>query len=67
MISVLWPFVLWVVVSLVMQLVTRFFGGEGPLSAMFAAVGVAYLPYVLSTLVSAPVQAVQVTLTPRAP
>ena len=62
--SVLWPFVLWVVVSLVMQLVTRFFGGEGPLSAMFAAVGVAYLPYVLSTLVSAPVQAAQVTLDP---
>ena len=31
---------------------------------MFAAVGVAYLPYVLSTLVSAPLQALQVTLDP---
>lgn len=62
--AVLWPFVLWAVVSLVMQLVTRFFGGEGPLSAMFAAIGVAYLPYVLSTLVSAPLQALQVALDP---
>lgn len=62
--AVLWPFVIWVVVSLVMQLVTRFFGGEGPLSAMFAAVGVAYLPYVLSTLVSTPLQTLQVALDP---
>ncbi|CAN5836965.1 hypothetical protein BH23ACT11_BH23ACT11_26160 [soil metagenome] len=62
--SVLWPFVFWVLVSLVMQLVTRFFGGEGPISAMFAAVGVAYLPYVLSALVSAPLQALQLTLDP---
>lgn len=62
--SVLWPFVIWAVVSLVMQLVTRFFGGEGPLSATFAAVGVAYLPYVLSTLVSAPLQVLQVSLDP---
>lgn len=62
--SVLWPFVIWATVSLVMQLVTRFFGGEGPLSAMFAAVGVAYVPYVISTLVSAPLQVLQVSLEP---
>lgn len=62
--SLLWPFALWVVATLVMQLITRFFGGEGPLSAMFAVVGVAYMPYVLSTLVSAPLQALQVTLDP---
>ena len=62
--AVLGPFVIWAVVSLVMQLVTRFFGGEGPLSAMFAAIGVAYLPYVISTLISAPLQAIQVTLDP---
>jgi hypothetical protein len=37
--AVLGPFVWWVAVSLVMQLVTSFFGGTGPLSAMFAAVG----------------------------
>ena len=38
--SVLAPFVWWIAVSLAMQLVTRFFGGEGPLSAMLAVVGV---------------------------
>lgn len=62
--AVLWPFVIWVSVSLIMQLVTRFFRGEGPLSAMFAVVGVAYLPYVLSTLISTPIQALQATLDP---
>jgi hypothetical protein len=62
--SVLWPFALWAVVSLVMQLVTRFFGGNGPLSAMFATVGVAYMPYVLSTLISTPIQVLQVSLDP---
>ncbi|CAN5551630.1 hypothetical protein BH24ACT22_BH24ACT22_16230 [soil metagenome] len=62
--AVLWPFAIWVSISLIMQLVTRFFGGEGPLSAMFAVVGVAYLPYVLSTLVSTPIQALQATLDP---
>ncbi|CAN5614442.1 hypothetical protein BH24ACT22_BH24ACT22_08360 [soil metagenome] len=62
--AVLWPFVIWVSISLIMQLVTRFFGGEGPLSAMFAVVGVAYLPYVLSTLISTPIQALQATLDP---
>lgn len=64
LLSVLWPFVLWALVSLVMQLVTRFFGGEGPLSAMFAVIGVAYLPYVLSALVSVPIQALQMTMDP---
>lgn len=64
LLSVLWPFVLWALVSLVMQLVTRFFGGEGPLSAMFAVIGVAYLPYVLSALVSVPIQALQMTIDP---
>ena len=49
--SVLTPFVWWVAVSLVMQLVTRFFNGEGPLSAMMAVVGVAGAPLALGTLV----------------
>jgi len=39
--AVLSPFVGWAVVSLLMQLVTPFFGGTGPLSGMFAVVGVA--------------------------
>ncbi len=46
--SVLSPFVTWLVVSLLMQLVTRFFGGEGPLSGTLAAVGVAQVPLLAS-------------------
>ena len=49
--SVLTPFVGWIAVSLVMQLVTRFFGGEGPLTAMLAVVGVAGVPLALSAAV----------------
>src|SRR5919202_1952373 len=45
--AVLSPFVWWLVVSLLMQLVTRFFGGTGPLSAMLAVVGVANVPFVV--------------------
>jgi hypothetical protein len=48
--SVLTPFVWWVAISLVMQLVTRFFGGEGPISAMLAVVGVAGVPLALGAL-----------------
>jgi hypothetical protein len=44
------PFVWWVRISLVMQFVTRFFGGEGPLSAMLAAIGVAGVSLALSAL-----------------
>ena len=50
--SVLVPFVWWIGVSLVMQLVTRFFGGNGPLSAMFAVIGVAYVPLLVGSLVN---------------
>jgi hypothetical protein len=35
------PFAIWLVVSLLMQLATRFFGGAGPLSSMLGVVGVA--------------------------
>jgi hypothetical protein len=48
--SVLAPFVWWIAVSLMMQLVTRLFGGEGPLSAMLAVVGVAGVPLALGAL-----------------
>lgn len=60
--SVLAPFVWWISVSLVMQLVTRYFGGEGPLSAMFAAVGVAEVPLALGALAQALATGLQVTL-----
>lgn len=56
------PFVWWLLVSLVMQLVTRFFGGEGSLSAMFAVVGAAFVPLLLSIAVSIPLEAIQATL-----
>lgn len=48
--SVLTPFLWWVAVSLVMQLVTRFFNGEGPFPAMLAVVGVAGAPLALGAL-----------------
>lgn len=51
--SALAPFIGWVGISLMMQLVTRFFGGEGPLSAMLAAVGVAGVPLALGALFQA--------------
>jgi Yip1 domain len=60
--SVLSPFVWWISVSLVMQLVTRYFGGEGPLSAMLAAVGVAEVPLALGSLAQALATGLQVAL-----
>jgi hypothetical protein len=60
--SVLSPFVWWISVSLVMQLATRFFGGEGPLSATLAAVGVAGVPLALGALVQTLATGLQVAL-----
>ncbi|HKH10491.1 MAG TPA: YIP1 family protein [Rubrobacter sp.] len=51
--AVLSPFVVWIVVSLLMQLATRFFGGTGPLSAMLGVVGVAQAPFLLNVLITA--------------
>lgn len=62
--SALWPFVVWLVVGLVMHLVTRFFGGEGSLSATLAAVGVAHVVLILSSLVSFPLSLLEVSLIP---
>ena len=60
--SVLSPFVWWISVSLVMQLVTRYFGGEGGLSAMLAVVGVAGVPLALGSLVQTLATGLQVAL-----
>ena len=60
--AVVSPFVWWIAVSLVMQLVTRFFGGSGPVSAMFAVVGVAGVPLALGSLVQAIATGMQVAL-----
>ena len=60
--SVLAPFVWWIAVSLVMQLVTRFFGGSGPLAAMLAAVGIAGVPLAMGALLQALATGLQVAL-----
>jgi hypothetical protein len=60
--SVLSPFVWWIALTLVMQLATRLFGGEGPLSAMLAAVGVAGVPLALGSLVQGLATGLQVAL-----
>jgi hypothetical protein len=60
--SVLSPFVWWILVSLVMQLATRLFGGSGPLSAMVAVVGVAGVPLAFGALAQALATGLQVAL-----
>src|SRR5919202_5978180 len=62
--AVLSRFIGWIMVSLLMQLVTRFFGGTGPLSGMFAAVGVAAVPLVIASAVEVPVTGLQIVLGP---
>lgn len=56
------PFVGWAVVSLLMQLVTRFFGGTGPLSGMFAVVGIAAVPLVIAAAIELPVTGLQAAI-----
>jgi Yip1 domain len=59
------PFVGWAVVSLLMQLVTRFFGGTGLLSGMFAVVGIAAVPLVIATAIELPVTLLQAAVGPE--
>ncbi|MGB3632417.1 MAG: YIP1 family protein [Rubrobacteraceae bacterium] len=58
------PFITWALVSLVLQLVTRLFSGAGPLSAMFAVVGVAQMPSVASSLIGLPITALVTVIGP---
>lgn len=60
--SLLYPFVWWVLVAAVMQLVTRFFSGSGPFAAMLAAVGVAQLPLAISGLLQVLISGSQAAL-----
>lgn len=46
--ALLSPFVIWLVVSLLMQFTTQLFGGVGPLSSMLGVVGVAQAPFFVS-------------------
>lgn len=55
-------FIWWITVSVVMQLATSLFGGNGPLSAMLAAVGVAGVPLALGALAQALATGIQVAL-----
>jgi hypothetical protein len=62
--AVIQPFILWLLVSGLMQLVTRFFGGTGPFSAMLAVVGVAQIPLVISAAIYVLITGLQVVLGP---
>ncbi len=63
--AALWPFVFWLLVSGLMHLVTRFFGGTGPFSATLAAVGVAGVPFVIYAAVQLPLTGLQIVLGPE--
>lgn len=60
--STLTPFVVWIGVSLIMQLVTRFFNGSGPLPAGLAVVGISIVPIALSAASGLVLTSVQATL-----
>ncbi len=63
--AVLSPLVGWVVVSLLMRFVTRLFGGTGPASSVFAAVGVAAVPLVIASVIQLPLTALQASVGPE--
>jgi hypothetical protein len=65
--AVVSPFVWWLLVSGLMQLVTRFFGGSGPFSGMLAVVGIAGVPLVISTVVQFPITVLQSVIGPENP
>jgi hypothetical protein len=62
--AVVSPFAWWLVIALLMQLVTRFFGGVGPLSGMLAVVGIAYVPVIIVAVLQIPVTGLQAVLGP---
>jgi hypothetical protein len=65
--AVLYPFAVWLLVSGLMQLVTRFFGGTGPFSGMLAVVGVAQVPFVISAALYILIAGLQILLGPSDP
>jgi hypothetical protein len=62
--SVVWPFISWLLISGLMHLVTRFFGGTGPFSGTLAVVGVAHVPSVAERIVQIPLAGLQILLAP---
>ena len=65
--AVVSPFIWWLLVAGLMQLVTRFFGGTGPFSGMLAVVGVAYVPLLIGSIVQFPITSLQLVLGPENP
>lgn len=63
--AALWPFVFWLLISGLMHLVTRFFGGTGPFSATLAVVGVAGVPFVIYAALQIPATGLQIVLGPE--
>ncbi len=63
--AAVWPFVFWLLVSGLMHLVTRFFGGTGPFSATLAVVGVAGVPFVIAAALQLPATGLQIVLGPE--
>ena len=63
--AVVWPFVFWLLISGLMHLVTRFFGGTGPFSATLAVVGVAGVPFVILAALQIPATGLQIVLGPE--
>ena len=62
--STISPFLTWIVVSLLIQLTTRFFGGSGSLFLMLAVVGVSFVPIALGAVLTEFTTAGQVLLGP---
>lgn len=60
--AVLTPFIWWPVLSLLMQLATRFFGGSGSLGRMFTVIGVACVPFALLAAIQLPISGLQIAL-----
>ena len=60
--AALTPFVVGLGVSLIMQLVTRFFNGSGPLPAVLAVVGISGVPIALSAAAGLALTSVQAAL-----
>jgi hypothetical protein len=63
--AVVSPFITWLLVSGLMQLVTRFFSGTGPFSGMLAVVGVAQVPYVIVGVIGIPITGLRIALGPE--
>ena len=61
------PFLVWIVVSLLMQLATRLFGGTGPLPAMLGVVGAAQAPLLVNVVLGAALTGLRFLAGPTTP